>query len=353
MKKLIILIIALAVLCGLGYFAMTLSEKDGRSDLELIDFAIEDIESIDKIIITDRSQRSYTLIRKGKTWTNSKGDCVVQEKVDWALDAIKNVRFKGYLTDKSVTTFTKLMSAQHTKVEIFQNGVWTKTWFIGPSTQDHMGQIMLLETSAEGKSADPVQVHLTNMKGIIEPRFFADPYQWQCTDIFKVPIEKIASVNVKFNDEPQRSFKVEKNGEEIDVFQRGKKLSGFSPQNAYKYLHGFQKVHWETANYILNKKQVDSVKRSVPFCELTLNETNGKRTYLKMYRIQLRDNDVVGNAEIINPDLNNFWCELPGGRLVKCQYFVFNPLILGHVFFPMDLTGIQTLDGMREAEVPK
>ena len=35
---------------------------------------------------------------------------------------------------------------------------------------------------------------------------------------------------------------------------------------------------------------------------------------------------------------NNFWCILPNGQLVKCQYFVFNPLLLGHVYFPaMDL----------------
>jgi hypothetical protein len=36
--------------------------------------------------------------------------------------------------------------------------------------------------------------------------------------------------------------------------------------------------------------------------------------------------------------MNSFWCILPNGQLVKCQYFVFNPLLLGHVYFPaMDL----------------
>jgi len=33
-------------------------------------------------------------------------------------------------------------------------------------------------------------------------------------------------------------------------------------------------------------------------------------------------------------DMNKFWCQLPSGELVKCQYFTFNPLILGHVYFP-------------------
>ena len=352
MKKLVILTLSLLVLSGLGYYAMTLSEDSGKSDKELINFAIEDVETVDKIVITDKFERTYTLIKKGKEWTGPNGECVTPEKVSWALDAFKNIKFKGYLSDGSVERFKKLMSAQHIKVEIFQNGEWTKTWYIGPSTQDHMGQIMLLDSKEEGKSSVPVQMELSNMKGIIDPRFHADPMQWQCTDIFKLSIDKIKSVNVKFNDEPQRSFKVTKNGQDIRVYQSGKELQGISPQSGYTYLNNYQKVHWETANYVLNEKQVDSLKKTTPFCVLTVAETSGKSTKLRLFRVYPKPNERAGMAEVINPDLNHLWCELPDGTLVKCQYFVFNPLISGHVYFPLDLTGVKTIDGMREKEEP-
>ncbi len=57
-----------------------------------------------------------------------------------------------------------------------------------------------------------------------------------------------------------------------------------------------------------------------------------------MYRIKSDDNQVNEFGDIVNIDMNKFWCELPNGQMVKCQYFVFNPLMLGHVYFPMDLS---------------
>lgn len=353
MKKIIILVVSLAALGGLTSYVFYLMENSGKSDgikKELIDFAIKDTESVNKIKITDKLDREITLIKKNGTWTTEDGQCVTQEKVTWVLDAFKNIHFKGYLSDAAVKAFNTQMAAQNIKVEIFQKGEWTKTWYLGPSSQDHLGQIMLLETKESGKSSIPVEMELLNMKGIIDPRFHADPMQWQCTHIFRLGISDISMVNVKFNDEPQRSFKVQKVGQNIDVYQRGKKLEGYTPQDAYRYLNNYQKVHWDVANYVLNSHQVDSLKRTLPFCELTVKETSGKSTKLRLFRIVSKGNDQVAGLEVLNPDLNYLWCELPDGELVKCQYFVFSPLLSGHIYFPMDLSGVSTIDGMRPKE---
>jgi hypothetical protein len=353
MKKIIILVVSLAVLGGLTSYAIHLMNKTGKSEgikKELIGFAVKDTDSVDKIIITDKLDRKYTLRKKNGTWTGKNGACVTQEKVNWVLDAMKNIHFKGYLSDAAVKRFNTQMTAQNIKVEIFQNGKWSKTWYIGPSSQDHLGQIMLLETKEAGKSNVPVEMELLNMKGIIDPRFHADPMQWQCTHIFKLGLEEIRSVNVQFNDEPQRSFKVEKVGQDVKVYQRGKQLEGYTPQDAFRYLNNYQKIHWDVANYVLDAQQVDSLKRTLPFCELTVKETSGESTKLRLFRMVSKSNETVAGLEVLNPDLNYLWCELPNGKLVKCQYFVFNPLISGHIYFPLDLTGVETIDGMRTIE---
>jgi hypothetical protein len=44
-------------------------------------------------------------------------------------------------------------------------------------------------------------------------------------------------------------------------------------------------------------------------------------------------------GDVVQMDVNKFWCELPNGQVVKCQYYVFNQLIMGHVYFPLDLSG--------------
>ncbi len=46
-------------------------------------------------------------------------------------------------------------------------------------------------------------------------------------------------------------------------------------------------------------------------------------------------------------DMDKFWCQLPNGEIVKCQYFVFNPILLGHIYFPMNLDAIKKAEGIK------
>jgi hypothetical protein len=79
------------------------------------------------------------------------------------------------------------------KVEIFQNGEWAKTWYVGFSTQDHYGTYMLLETPDE-KSDLPVIMKVKGLAGIIDPRFFADKRKWVCTNIFNLSLDEISEL---------------------------------------------------------------------------------------------------------------------------------------------------------------
>ena len=340
-KKIILLILSIAVIAGLAYYALNLNKTSGKSISELIEFNVEDTSTVDKIIITDSFGQKMEVIRNGQTWTDVNGGCITQTNVHFILEALKNIEFKGYLPDNSHKQFINLMSAQSTKVEIFQDGDWIKTWFIGPAAQDHYGQIMLLEDSELGKSDIPVMMKIKGLQGIIEPRFFADARKWMCTNIFSLTVDKISKVDVKFYDEPSRSFTVTKNKNKMGVYQQGKKLSQLDTAMVYRYLQNYKKIHFDLPNYELNDKQIDSLKKSQPFATITVNEVSGKSNKLRLFRIksEFEQRNEFGNT--VNVDMNKFWCELPNGQLVKCQYFVFNPLLLGHVYFPMDMSAIE------------
>ena len=347
MKKVITLVVAIGILSALGFYAFRLSENKGKSDTELIEFAIEDVESVDRIIISDAYGRTFEILKGEKgIWSDKDGGCIQQESVGFILESFKNIEFKGYLPDQSHEKYTKLMVTQHTKVEIFQNGEWVKTWYIGPSSQDHYGQIMLLEDKTYGKSAIPVMMKIKGLNGIIEPRFFADPKKWMCTNIFAIPTSKISKVDVKFNVEKERSFTVTKNGTDMKVFQQGKQLNDVDTAMIFRYLNNYQKIHFEKPNYELNNRQIDSLKATQPFCVLTVKETSGNTTRLRCFRIKQKDVSPQGVVEYKNNDHDRFWCQLPNGEMVKCQYFVFNPLLLGHIYFPMDISMLETADGI-------
>lgn len=342
MKKIIILIVSLAILIFLGWYVTNLMKTEGKSDKELIEFNVEDTSAVDKIIVTDAFSNKIEIVREGKVWTDTDGGCITQENANFMLEAFKNIEFKGYLPDNAHEQFTKLMSTQHTKVEIFQNGDWLKTWYIGPPSADHYGQIMLLDSEEYGKSDIPVMMKIKGTQGIIEPRFFADKRKWMCTNIFSVPLDKIASVEVKNLEEPSLSFKVTKQGTKMDVFQQDRKLKNVDTAMIFRYLQTYKKVHYDLANFELSDKQIDSMKNSTPFIVLTLKETTGKSTKLRMFRIKSDDYQVNEFGDVVDVDMNKFWCELPNGEMVKCQYFVFNKLILGHIYFPLELKERET-----------
>lgn len=352
MKKIILLVVAVGVVGGLAWYANTLMNAKGKSDpkyRELIDFAIEDIESVDRVVVTDQFAQTFE-INKGAdgVWTDKDGGCITQENAHFIIDAIKNIEFKGYLKDNAVKGQTKLIAAQHIRVEIFQHGEWTKTWYIGPPAQDHYGQVMLLDSKEYGKSDNPVLMKIKGTNGIIEPRFYADSRKWECTNIFAVPIHNLSKVDIQFNDEPERSFTVTQNGSDLKVYQQDNLLSDVDTAMIFRYLHNYKKIHYNKPNYVLSEAQVDSVKHSVPFAVINVTEKDGNNTKLRCFRINRKETEDNGFVELTNTDGDNFWCEIPNGSLVKCQYFVFNPLLLGHIYFPMDVSMLKTVDGIQE-----
>lgn len=338
MKKIVTLIIALTVLIGLGYYVIQLNNNSGKSDTQLINFAIENIENVDKVIINDPMGNEFEIVKTGDTWTDKNGGCISQESATYILDAFKNIEFRGYISEASIENTKKNMATQHIKVQIFENGSWTKTWFIGPNSQDHHGQIMLLDSEEQGVSDAPVEMKIKGVHGFLSSRFFADPKQWMCTNVFSIEMDEISLVDIKVNDQPERSFSVSKKGTDIHVYQQAEELNNVDTAMVFRYLHNYKKIHFELPNYNLNLLQIDSLKKTTPFAVISIKKRNGEQTGMKCYRIKKKSVTEEGQIEYRDNDVDRFWGELDNGQIVKCQYYVFNPLLMGHIYFPMDIS---------------
>lgn len=332
-KKVQLLVLVL-VLVVLGLVAKRLISRGGSSDIELVDFAVADTSSINKLIISDSYNHTIELIRgKDGIWADKEGNCVSQDPINIALETIKNLEFKGYVPEGSREFMTKKMLAKHTRVDIFVKGDLVKTWYIGASTQDHYGTYMLLETP-DAKSDQPVIMHMRGLNGIIEPRFFADKRKWACTQVLSLSRDQIKEVDVKFTETKERSFSIKRNGKKFEVRQEGRIVERFDTMMIAHYLNNFKNVNFELVNFELSDKQVDSIKKSKPFCVLSVKELTGKSTQLKMFRLKgpgYKEVDDFGDSVLF--DTNRFWLLTPSGNLVKAQYFAFGPMIMGHLYF--------------------
>lgn len=331
-KKIIILSFSLITLISLAIGSYYLFFYENKPKTK-VGFQFDNTYDLDRIKITDAFSKSFTIIRNGNNWTDIEGRCINQECVENIMEAVTKIQFKAFLNEKSENNFLKKMQTNHTKVEFYEKGEWTKTWYIGPAAQDHNGQIMILD-APNMKGQKPVIMAIRGMYGIIKPRFFTDPKLWMCTNIFKHEMEEIKSVNIDFPLEPYRNFNIMTSENGFQITSNNQKLKEVDTMNIYRYLQNYKKVHFESANFSLSQDQIDSLKNTTPFCNLQLTLNSNKYSTLKMYRLMADDPQENEFGELVNMDLNKFWCQLDNGDIVKCQYFVFNPLILGHIYFP-------------------
>lgn len=332
MKKIIIIIIGVLLIGGLAYYASNLSKGAKATDISLIAFAIEDTASVNKIEIYDSyNDIEYTVERnKEGVWVGENGECVRQDVVIIMLETMNRIMLRGYVPQSATQNMKKLLMAQHKRVKIYQNGKWVKTWYVGHSTRDRMGTHMLLETPTI-TSDNPVIMGMKGFFGILEPRFFADPRRFTCTNLFSFKREDLGEIEVINRVNPAASFKVEvKNADEYLVSSNGEIVNQVDRNNLVFYLNGFEDVHFNQPNYTMSEAEIDSLRNVSPDYELKIKTKQNEDFNFKMYR---RLDPEYDTKDTIAYDEDYLWGFTKDDELVRLQYYTVGPLIQGKIVF--------------------
>lgn len=332
MKKIIIIIIGILLIGGLAYYASNLSKGAKATDISLIAFAIEDTASVNKIEIYDSyNDIEYTVERnKEGVWVGENGECVRQDVVIIMLETMNRIMLRGYVPQSATQNMKKLLMAQHKRVKIYQNGKWVKTWYVGHSTRDRMGTHMLLETPTI-TSDNPVIMGMKGFFGILEPRFFADPRRFTCTNLFSFKREDLGEIEVINRVNPAASFKVEvKNADEYLVSSNGEIVNQVDRNNLVFYLNGFEDVHFNQPNYTMSEAEIDSLRNVSPDYELKIKTKQNEDFNFKMYR---RLDPEYDTKDTIAYDEDYLWGFTKDDELVRLQYYTVGPLIQGKIVF--------------------
>lgn len=331
MKKLIVIVLGIGLIVGLTYMALNLKTSSKATDTALIAFAVKDTASVDKIEIYDSFKDQYFVLTRNKEgkWEGPEGMCVQQSIVKMMLETMNKVTLKGYVPQSAMSNMKKLLMAQHKRVKIYQNGKWSKTWYVGHSTQDHMGTHMLLETP-EIKSDNPVIMGMKGFYGILEPRFFADPRRFECTFLFSFPRTELKVVEVVNRVHPEESYKIDiASPDDYIVSSQGEIMTNINKDNLVFYLNSFENINFNQPNYTMSQKEIDSMKAEAPHYELKITGKNGSYE-LDLYR---RLDPEYNVRDTLVYDVNFLWGFKEEGELVRMQFYTVGPLIQGKTVF--------------------
>lgn len=339
MKKNLLLLIVFAVLAIAAYFVYLKKNGSTIANEPLTDFAIADTASITKLFLTDKKGNSVLLERKpGELWALNGKYKARKDAIDLVLETIYRIRVRGMVSNASRDNMMKVLASGGKKVEIYQNGndEPSKIYYVGSSTPDHFGTIMLLEIPEIGRSEEPYITHMEGFTGFLTPRFFTDEMEWRYTGYYSYPELNFSEIQIIDNYIPENSLKVEYHGGNdialfggyqpgIDAFTG--KIHEFDSLAVKDLLLLFKKVHFDSYNTLLKASAMDSIDKVIPAYTIKVKEQNGKYKDLLLYnkRAAKTHRDEEGN--IIPWDMNFYWAKTQDGEYALAQKFVFNPIL--------------------------
>lgn len=333
---LLLVLFLLTVAAGVVYYL-----NDGKSTLSsnpLANFAYEDVSQIDKLVIIDSDGGKAVLEKADDSdlWDLNGKYKARKSAVDLLLKTFKRIKVKSPVQKSMQETVLRNIAGDGKKCEIYENGKLSKIYYIGTPTPDHFGTYMLLETPEEGRSSEPFVMHMTGFAGFLSSRFFTNEEEWRYTGIFRYPELDFAAVEVNHFENPGMSFRITYGGgNDLKLFSVASdmEIPKFDTLAVKDYLLLYKQVHFESFRSFLTEFGEDSVLKSKPAFSVKVTDRDSSEKEVTLYWVEntIGAFDLENNLMKWHPDY--FYGTLDGKDLVRCQRFVFDPLLQPIVSF--------------------
>jgi hypothetical protein len=327
-----IVLLSMAIVVFFNKYNIVKLEKDGKWHINektgtlksLRDFAIEDTASIDKIFMADKSNNTILLERKSNYWTVNGDFRARRDFTNTLLETIHRVEVLEPVPEAKLDYVLRSLSVNSIKVEIYQKGKLTKTYFVGGVDQNNTGTYMLIEGSSE-----PFVTHIPGFTGFLTTRFNTGIYEWRDRVIVNYSYPEIAAISIEYPD--KQSFKCEKHPDNTCKLY---KLPGmeavtlFDTTAVKDFMARFKFVAFESfLNATMPTKKRDSVLSTPMLCKYTIEDIYGKTTSFKTYTRPNIKKQFDDQGELYDFDVERLYGFINNNDdMVLMQYFIVDPL---------------------------
>ena len=321
----------MSVLAVTAVFLVTRYQKSTLKQ-ELSDFAVSDTAAIDKIFLSDKDGYKLLLERKsGHTWMVNKSFEARPDAIKTLLETITQIRVKAPVGRSSFNTVIKQLAVKSTKVEIYMKGEVVKTYYVGGTTEDFMGNYMMIENSSA-----PFIMYIPGFEGYLYPRYYAIPELWRSTALYRYKAQDISSVSYKNMTDRKISWELTQVNAQITLKNfEGKVVPQFDTLKAREFLTRFYNVNCEAYVKDIEPERKDSILNSAPRSIFTIVASNGEVKEMKCYTKKLMAEVFDMNGKLMDVDVDRFYGMLNNNKndLYLIQNYVFDNLMVPIDFF--------------------
>jgi hypothetical protein len=328
MKRYLWIVLLIAAIAGTFILLRT---GDGEANLrDEMNFAIENVEDIDRISIKDREGNSVLLEKDGDDWILNKEYKAFPLTIQVFLnETLNKIRMKGPAPKPAQEDVIRTMAGHSKHVIISSKGKEMRNYYVGFPTNDQKGTYLHISGSKT-----PYIAHILGSSGIIDPKFSSDIKDWYDQSIFDFTSDEISSIQVVNNELPNESFLLSR---QDSTYTIQPPVPNLSTSAARSYFALFKFKNFEGFADYLKQESKDSIKLAIPFMTITVKTIDGESKELKIHR-KTGNND--GNSlydkqgHILVEDTERYFATYTGfDKLVTIQDYTFGKLITKRSFF--------------------
>ncbi|HZV68179.1 MAG TPA: hypothetical protein VFG10_01495 [Saprospiraceae bacterium] len=268
MNRNLVLLIALVIIASLAFYFYK-SKKDSSTNIDRTEsnFKIEDINSIGRIILTNKSGDRSDLKRVGDHWTINDAHKARQTSVDHLLRGINRQHLEHIPNKAANENILTSIAVNGIHVEIFDRaGKELLNYYVGGVTQDERGTFFLKEGGAQ-----PYCLVEPGFEGGLRARYALQAVDWRDVHFWMEENDAIDTLKVNYPHQRQHSFVIYRKGNEYGVeplYSTTPRKNGAVTNKIRSYLTTLSQLACE--DIINNAGEKDSILRMTPFMEMNI-----------------------------------------------------------------------------------
>ncbi len=324
MKKNIILL-GLFVIIAVVVLFISKNRKDTSTTLDRADsnFKIEDINTIDRIILTQKNGIRSDLKRMDDHWMVNDLYKVRQGNIDHLLTGIQRQHLDHIPNKAATENILPAMAVNGIHVEIFdKTGKELLNYYVGGVTQDERGTFFLKEGSSQ-----PYCLIQPGFEGSLRVRYALTPLDWRDVRFWMEDNAAIDTLKVNYPKQRQHSFVIIRNGTGYEIepmYSTTPRKKGNVSTRVRSYLTVLSQLACE--DYVNDAPEKDSVLQMVPFMEMQMIYKD-KSSALVFY-----PNGPTGVSEF-SPEIERYFIDYRGRDFMVGQHEVVKGAFRSYDYF--------------------
>ncbi len=339
MKKKILVYTIVLVLAGITAFILIKKNTKSTLNAESAQFDYQDTAKITKIVIHEKSGAIADLEKnENGVWTINGKYPAKKKNVELLLYTLKQVQVKYPASQKSIPTVIATIATIGKKVEYYVGSEKVKVWYLGGTSPDQRGTYMVLgDNETDEKEEQPYANYIPGFEGFLDSRFFTDFNDWKSHEVMNTTPPLISNIIVEHSGMPDSSFIINVHG--VNKFSltdlNKKNISNpdtFSIKQYLTYCCILDVDFYLTGQ---SDREIDSVKKTIPFTTITINMKDGKQQKMKLFHKKPTEGqtDPISGLKLIKDPNHAYMLFNNDQEFALVQYLNFGKLIQSRKYF--------------------